>query len=210
MTALLELKQKIKNLYGQYEVYILPVLRFVLGLVYFFWINANMGYMTQLNNVFLVVILALICSILPSGVMLFVGFALMIAHGYALGIEVAGFLLVLILFMTILFLRFSVGNNIVLVFTPLFWVQCSDTSSDRSRTSGKCGICTAGRMRSNPLLLHPFPESTESNAGECRCADDRQAETSGRWNRTELGYVDHSDCIYCSNPSGEPDPYPFF
>ena len=75
--------------------------------------------MTQLNNVFLVVILALICSILPSGVMLFVGFALMIAHGYALGIEVAGFLLVLILFMMILFLRFSVGNNIVLVFTPL-------------------------------------------------------------------------------------------
>lgn len=119
MTALLELKQKIKNLYGQYEIYILPVLRFVLGLVYFLWINANMGYMTQLDNVFLVVILALICSILPSGVMLFVGFALMIAHGYALGIEVAGFLLVLILFMTILFLRFSVGNNIVMVFTPL-------------------------------------------------------------------------------------------
>ena len=119
MTALLELKQKIKNLYGQYEIYILPVLRFVLGLVYFLWINANMGYMTQLNNVFLVLILALICSILPSGVMLFVGFALMIAHGYALGIEVAGFLFVLILFMTILFLRFSVGNNIVLVFTPL-------------------------------------------------------------------------------------------
>lgn len=119
MTALLELKQKIKNLYGQYEIYILPVLRFVLGLVYFLWINANMGYMTQLNNVFLVLILALICSILPSGVMLFAGFALMIAHGYALGIEVAGFLFVLILFMTILFLRFSVGNNIVLVFTPL-------------------------------------------------------------------------------------------
>ena len=43
----------------------------------------------------------------------------MIAHSYAVGIEVAGFMLVLILFMTILFLRFSVGNNIVLVFTPL-------------------------------------------------------------------------------------------
>ena len=48
MTALLELKQKIKNLYSQYEVYILPVLRFILALVYFEWINANMGYMTQL------------------------------------------------------------------------------------------------------------------------------------------------------------------
>ena len=105
MTALLELKQKIKNLYSQYEVYILPVLRFILALVYFEWINANMGYMTQLNNIFIVLILALICSILPSSVMIFVGFVLMIAHSYAVGIEVAGFMLVLILFMTIL-LRF--------------------------------------------------------------------------------------------------------
>ena len=119
MTALLELKQKIKNLYGEYEIYILPFLKFVLALVYFIWINANMGYMEQINNIFIVLILALICSILPSGVMIFVGFAMMLAHGYALGPEVAGFLLVLILFMAILFLRFSSGTNLVLVFTPL-------------------------------------------------------------------------------------------
>ena len=31
MTALLELKQRIKNLYSQYEIYILPVLRFRSG-----------------------------------------------------------------------------------------------------------------------------------------------------------------------------------
>ena len=43
----------------------------------------------------------------------------MVGHCYALGIEVAAFLLVLILFMMILFLRFSSGKNIVLVFTPL-------------------------------------------------------------------------------------------
>ena len=34
MTALLELKQKIKEIYGQYEMYILPVMKFVL--VYWF------------------------------------------------------------------------------------------------------------------------------------------------------------------------------
>ena len=83
MTALLELKQKIKNLYGQHEIYILPVLRCILAFLYFTWINVNMGYMSQLNNIFIVLILALICSILPSGVMIFAGFALMIAHGYA-------------------------------------------------------------------------------------------------------------------------------
>ena len=64
MTALLELKQKIKGMYGQYEMYILPVMKFILALVYFLWINANMGYMTQLDNVFLVLILGLILSLI--------------------------------------------------------------------------------------------------------------------------------------------------
>lgn len=119
MTALLELKQKIKNFYGQYEMYFQPLLKFILGLAYFVWINQNMGYMAELNNIFVVLILSLICSILPSSVLVLAGYVLMIGHCYALGIEVAGFMLVLILFMMLLFLRFSSGKNIVLVFTPL-------------------------------------------------------------------------------------------
>ncbi len=35
MTALLEFKQKIKGIYAQYEMYLLPLLKFVLALVYF-------------------------------------------------------------------------------------------------------------------------------------------------------------------------------
>ena len=112
MTALLELKQKIKGVYGQYEMYFLPVLKFILAMVYFVWINANMGYMSQLDNIFLVMILGLICSILPSAAMMYVGFVLILGHSYALGIEVAGFMLVLILLMLIFFLRFSGGQNV--------------------------------------------------------------------------------------------------
>ena len=85
MTALLEIKQNIKRFYGQYEVYILPVLKFVLAFAYFLWINSNMGYMKQLDNIFVVLILALVCSILPVSVMMFMGFALMIGHCYAVG-----------------------------------------------------------------------------------------------------------------------------
>ena len=102
MTALLEFKQKIKGIYAQYEMYLLPLLKFVLALVYFSWINTNMGYMTALDNIFIVLILSLICCILPSGMMIFAGFALMVGHCYALGIEVAGFMLVILLFMLIL------------------------------------------------------------------------------------------------------------
>ena len=51
MTALLEFKQKIKGLYAKYEMYLQPLMKFVLALVYFIWINSNMGYMTALDNI---------------------------------------------------------------------------------------------------------------------------------------------------------------
>ena len=34
--------------------------------------------------------------------------------------------------------------------------------------------------------------------------------TSDRWNRAELGNVDHSDCLYRSDSAGESDTYPLF
>ena len=119
MTALLELKQKIKNLYGQYETYLLPVFKFILAMLYFSWINKNMGYMSQLNSVFIKLLLSLVCCILPPAVTVYVGFVLMLLHAYALGVEAAGFLLVLILVMLLFFLRFSGGQNLVMAFTPV-------------------------------------------------------------------------------------------
>ena len=77
MTALLEFKQKIKGLFAQYEVYMMPFFKFVLALVYFVWINSNMGYMRALDNIFVVLILALICSVLPTGMIVFTGCVMM-------------------------------------------------------------------------------------------------------------------------------------
>ena len=95
MTALLEFKTEIiKSLYSKYEMYLQPLIKFVLALIYFVWINSNMGYMTVLDNIFVVLILALICSILPSAMMIFTGYGLMVAHSYVLGIDVAAFMLV--------------------------------------------------------------------------------------------------------------------
>ena len=119
MTALLEFKQRLKGFFGKYEAYLKPVWKFLLSFVYFIWINQNMGYMEELNSIFIVLILSLICSILPSAVTVFAGFLLMTGHCYMLGLEVAVFMLLLIIFMLILFLRFSAGKNIMLVVSPL-------------------------------------------------------------------------------------------
>ena len=129
MTALLELKQKIKEIYGQYEMYILPVMKFV-----------------RLNNVFLVLILALICSILPSSAMMYIGFVLILVHSYALGIEIAAFMLVLILLMMIFFLTAAVMclpvmpflmAMAVMFFSVRFFMTRASRSCRRGQTSVK-------------------------------------------------------------------------
>ena len=119
MTALLEFKHHVQHVFGMYEIYIMPVIKFAVAFAFFWWINDSMGYMAQLDNLFLVAVLSLICCILPPSVTVFVGFVMMVIHAYGLGIETAGFMLVLILLLAIFFLRFSGGTSLVLTLTPL-------------------------------------------------------------------------------------------
>ena len=66
MTGLLEIREKIKLIYGRYEVFILPVVKFLLAFVVLNTVNGKMGYMTQLDNVTFVLIVALLCSFPPA------------------------------------------------------------------------------------------------------------------------------------------------
>ncbi len=195
MTALLEIKQNIKRFYGEYEVYILPVLKFALAFVYFLWINSNMGYMKQLDNIFVILVLALVCAILPVSVMMFIGFAMMIGHCYAVGPEVAGFMLVLILFMMILFLRFSGSQNLTLILTPLSFGFSVPTLSTGSRFTWQCGFSASGRMWCGDLLFYPFCTCTVRGTQRSGNRNYREAETAFGRTCPELGYVDHSDCF---------------
>lgn len=119
MTALLEMKQNIKHFYGKHEMYIQPILKFLLAMAYFLWINLALGFSSALNSIFVVLILALLCAILPVNTILLIGFALIIGHCYALNMVVAAFAFLLIILMMILFLRFSSNANLALVFSPL-------------------------------------------------------------------------------------------
>ena len=119
MTALLEFKQRVKYFFGEAEAYIMPLIKFATAFLLFRWLNINMGYMPQLGSTQLIAVLSVICAILPAHFTAFIGCIMIIMHGYALGIEVAGFLAVVMLLMVIFFLRYSSGTGIVLLLTPL-------------------------------------------------------------------------------------------
>lgn len=149
MTALLELKQKLKTFYGEHEFWILPVLKFLLAFALFQGINSSLGFFTKLDNIFLVLILSLICAILPLNAMTVVGCMMIIAHCYAIGIETAGVAILLLLILMMLFLRFTSQDNVALVLTPAAFALripaavpvCSGMlRGPASAVSSSCGI----------------------------------------------------------------------
>lgn len=119
MRNLLEIKELIKRFYSKNEVFIVPILKFLLALTALLSINGQLGYMTRINNVAVVLIVALLCSFLPTGFIIFFAAVFVLLHCYALALEAALVALCLFMVMALLFFRFSPKDSIVVLLTPV-------------------------------------------------------------------------------------------
>lgn len=123
MTNLLVLREHLKRIYGKYEVYITPALKFLLGFVSFTMVNQTIGYMSALNSMAIVLILALLCSFLPMNITVVFAAGMALAHLYAFSLECAIVALAIFLLMFILYFRFSPKDTVVVLLTPLFFIM---------------------------------------------------------------------------------------
>jgi len=119
MTGLLELREKIKSIYSKNEVFILPVIKFLLA----FWvlnvINGKLGYMTRLDNMAVVLIVALFCSFMPTGFITLFATLFSLLHMYAMSLEAALVGLVVYMLLFLLFVRLAPKDSLVVVLTPI-------------------------------------------------------------------------------------------
>lgn len=122
MTTLLVAKQYIKNFISKYEVYLKPILKMILALISLMMINGKIGYMHRLDNISLVLIIALMCSFMPMNFIIFVGAAFIVLHLYALSLECAAIALVVFLVLFLLYFRFSPKDTLVVLLTPICFV----------------------------------------------------------------------------------------
>ena len=58
MTTLLEIKERIRGFCSKYEVYLVPVIKSILAFLTFMTIRSQMGYMTRLNSMTVMLVLA--------------------------------------------------------------------------------------------------------------------------------------------------------
>ena len=89
MTSLLEMREKLKLLYSRNEVFIVPVIKFLLAFITLTVVNGRMGYMSRLDSLPIVLIVSLMCSFLPTGCIILFAALFSLLHMYALSMEVA-------------------------------------------------------------------------------------------------------------------------
>ena len=119
MATLLEVRQVIKRFYAKYDIYVKPVLKFVLALVSFMMLNMKIGFMQQIRSPLVAVGLAVVCAVLPVNAMVVLGGVLMIAHAYALSLEACAVTAGILLVIYLLYFRVSSRLGVLLVITPL-------------------------------------------------------------------------------------------
>ena len=119
MTGLLELRERLRSFYGKYEIYVAAGGKFLLGLLTFFLINSQMGYMKRLDHPAIALILALICSFLPINVTVVIACGMILLHLFALSIEACAIALCLFLLLFFLYAKFASKNGGIVILAPV-------------------------------------------------------------------------------------------
>jgi hypothetical protein len=87
-------------------------------------VNERVGYMEQLKDPAVVLILSLFCSLIPKGGIVMLCSAVILAHFYAISPELAILALICFLLMFCLYIRFDTNDSYAILLIPLlFWIK---------------------------------------------------------------------------------------
>lgn len=123
MTSLLEARQYLKNFVGKYEALLMPLGKLILAIICLTQINSKLGYMSALNNMFLVLIVALMCSFMPMNFILVVSALFSLLHIYKLGLESALVIGAVFIILMLAFFRFAAKDAWIVLLMPIAFLM---------------------------------------------------------------------------------------
>ena len=173
MTQLLVIKQYIKQSYGKYEVYINPILKFLLAFLALLLINSTLGYMDGIDRLTVVLIVALMCSFMPMNFIVIASAVFILLHLYKFSLECTIVIGVVFLLMFLLYFRFSPKDTVAVVLTPICFllripyvipISMGLIGTPASAVSVACGVITYYLIRyvdtNAPVLSSMADEET--------------------------------------------------
>ncbi len=122
MLKLLVFRDRLKAFYGKYSSFVIPAIRFLLALSAMAAMNSSLGYMKTLKSPWIVLVLSLISSVCPYGGICWLLSLFMLAHIFAVSLELALITAAFLLVVALLYYGFAPGDSYILIVTPLLFV----------------------------------------------------------------------------------------
>ncbi len=112
-------REYLKSIYAKFDTYIISAAKFLLTFFTLSNINSQIGAFDRLNDTAIVLLVSLVCALMPWGIAVMAAALFVLAHFYALSLELAGIMLVVFIIMFCLYLRFGTGDSIYIMVTLL-------------------------------------------------------------------------------------------
>ena len=123
MDTISDLREKVLVLYSNFEMYITPVVRFLLCLISLIMINSGLGQMEKLNNVFIVLVVSIVAAFLPLNFTIVIDAMFILLHLYSISLPVVAVVALVFLLMFVLYFRFTPKEAIAVVITPMLFAM---------------------------------------------------------------------------------------
>ncbi len=119
MTSLIELKEKLKNIYAEHETYLRLIFKFIAAFIALILIKSNIGFMKPINMWIVIAGAAVVCMFLSWGAVSVVLAVDIIVNVFAVSLELGILMLTVMIIMFILFFRFTPKEGAMLIIVPL-------------------------------------------------------------------------------------------
>lgn len=116
---LLELRTILLKIYQKARFIINPLVKFVLGLFVFNWINDSIGFDPRFTSKLITLLLSAVCAVTPGGVLVFFAMVLSLLHVFAASKFLAALLLAAYAILYGFLMRFSPKQAIAAVAIPV-------------------------------------------------------------------------------------------
>ena len=122
MMTLYVFRERIRSLYQKYELYLEPIIKFILGFVVFTLINKSIGFDTRLTRFPVVLILSLLSAFVPSSVLVLLAAGVSFVHVYGVSKILSVIVVLIMLVLYLFFIRLTPKLGIVVVAMPILFI----------------------------------------------------------------------------------------
>ena len=121
MMSLLVFRERVKNIYQKYNLYITPAVKFIFALISLIAINNELGYDARLKSIPIVLALSLLSAFTPSAIMVLVSGLVATLHFYFVSPIMSIIVLILFIIIYLLFARFTPRYGYVILAIPILF-----------------------------------------------------------------------------------------